>query len=177
MTESKPIKCAAKGYNPGPFFLIQEKGDQIRFIASFQNKLSIKEFLQTFIAGIEGEMLVKIRDHGDKPKPIDFSGSVTQQKLIEVLDRFEQTIFHDGMHDLLIRNATTGEYVAFDEHGLVYIYSEENYTPILTEFKLEHKPDERLIYEFDHWHYRAANGKEDLKDLINELQLHHTPGK
>jgi hypothetical protein len=80
-------------------------------------------------------------------------------------------IFHDGYHDLMIRIPENGDYVTFDEHGLVFIYSRDNYSDLLKELKLEYKANEKLIYQFGHWHIRPLNGKEDLKNLVDELGL------
>jgi hypothetical protein len=79
--------------------------------------------------------------------------------------------FYDGFHDLMLRRPETGDYIAFEEHGLVFIYTGDDYSDTLEELGLIYKSNEKLIYQFDHWHYRPANGRHDLKNLIEELGL------
>jgi hypothetical protein len=171
MTTDKPIKCAAKDFKTSPFYLIQSNGSNKRFVASFQDGQKIKQFLTLFIDQSLDELQIKIRDFDDKENPIDFEGQATKSKLKPTLDKYEEVVFHDGYHDLMLRRPETGDYIAFDEHGLVFIYTQDNYSDTLEKLGLSYKANEKLIYQFDHWHYRPANGRQDLKNLINELGL------
>lgn len=170
MTTDKPIKCASQEYKAAPFFLIQSNGSDKRFVVSFQDVEKIKLFFSSFLNSSK-RFQVKIRDYKDYENPIDFSGATSQGKLAEILISYRDIIFHDGYHDLMIRNPDTGEYIAFDEHGLLFIYTTKNYSDILTKMSLEYKANEKLIYEVGHWHYRPANGGENLHKLIEELEL------
>jgi hypothetical protein len=171
MTTDKPIKCAAKGFKKSPFFLIQSNGEEKRFVASFQDGQKIKQFLILFIDQSQDELQIKICDFDDKENPVDFEGHATKSKLKAILDKYEEVVFHDGYHDMMLRRPETGDYIAFDEHGLVFIYSQDNYSDRLEKLGLNYKANEKLIYQFDHWHYRPANGREDLKKLIKDLGL------
>lgn len=171
MKENKPIKCASKDFNTNQFYLIQSKGSDKRFVVSFQDGQKIKEFLTSFIDNCSKGIQIKIRDFDDHDNPKDFDGQTTKSKLKTTIDKYEEVIFHDGYHDLMIRRPETGDYIAFDEHGLVFIYTQDNYSEILEKLGLTYKANEKLIYEFNHWHYRPTNGREDLKNLINELKL------
>lgn len=171
MTTVKPIKCASKDFKTSPFYLIQSNGSDKRFVASFQDGQKIKQFLTLFIDKSLDELQIKIRDFDNKENPIDFEGQTTKSKLKPTLDKYEEVVFHDGYHDLMLRRPETGDYIAFDEHGLVFIYTQDNYSDTLEKLGLTYKEHEKLIYEFDHWHYRPANGRQDLKNLIDELGL------
>ena len=171
MLKEKPIKCASMDFKASPFYLIQSNGTDKRFVVSFQDGPKIKEFLTFFIDQTLDRLKIKIRDFDDKENPIDFDGQATKIKLKTSLDKYEEVVFHDGYHDLMLRRPETGDYIAFDEHGLLFIYSNDNYSDILEKFGLSYKANEKLIYEFDHWHYRPANGRQDLNNLINELGL------
>lgn len=170
-TENKPIKCASKDFKTSPFYLIQSNGSDKRFVASFQDREKIKQFLTSFVDNTSEKLQIKIRDFDDRENPIDFSGQATKSKLKTVLDKYNEVVFHDGYHDLMLRRPETGDYIAFEEHGLVFIYTRDNYSDTLEKLGLTYKANEKLIYEFDHWHYRPANGRQDLKNLINELGL------
>lgn len=171
MMTDKPIKCASKDFKTSPFYLIQSNGSDKRFVASFQDGKKIKQFLTFFIDQSLGDLQIKVRDFDDKENPIDFEGLATKSKLKPTLDKYEEVVFHDGYHDLMLRRPETGDYIAFDEHGLVFIYTQDNYSDTLDKLGLTYKANEKLIYQFDHWHYRPANGRQDLKNLIDELGL------
>ena len=153
------------------FYFIQSNGSDKRFVASFQDGQKIKQFLILFIDQTLDELQIKIRDFDDKENPIDFEGQATKSKLKTTLDKYEEVIIHDGYHDLMLRRTETGAYIAFDEHGLVFIYTKDNYSDTLERLGLTYKANEKLIYQFDHWHYRPANGLQDIKNLVNELGL------
>lgn len=171
MTTDKPIKCASKDFKVNPFYLIQTNGSDKRFVASFQDEIKLKLFFIEYIDSSDTELQVKIRDFSDHENPVDFDGEATKAKLKSALDKYEEVVFHDGYHDLMLRRPNTGDYVVFDEHGLVFIYTHDNYSDTLNRYGLTYKASEKLIYEFDHWHYRPAAGKEDLNKLIMELGL------
>ena len=171
MKTDKPIKCASKDFKTDPFYLIQSNGPDKRFVASFQDEQKIKQFLNLFISRTSDELQIKIRDLDDKENPLEFEGQVTISRLKATLEKYDEVFFHDGYHDLMIRLPETGDYMAFDEHGLVFIYTQDNYSDTLESLGLTYKANEKLIYQFDHWHYRPANGRQDLKNLINELGL------
>lgn len=171
MTNDKPIKCASYEFTKSPFYVIQSNGNDRRFIASFPDVQKIKQFLTLFIEQTLDEIQIKIADYDDANRPLEYEGQSSKSELQTTLEKYEDVVFHDGFHDLMLRRPETGDYIAFDDHGLVFIYTEDDYTNILEALGLIHKPDELLIYEYNHWHYRPPNGRKDLKDLINELGL------
>jgi hypothetical protein len=172
MTSEQPIKSASNAFKSTPFYLIQSNGPDKRFVAYFENKQNIRSFLLSFVNNAVDKLQIKIRDFDNPDNPRDFEGDVSKQQLRSVLDKYEELIFHDGYHDLMIRLPETGDYVAFDEHGLVFIYTDADYSDILKTCGLTHQPDQKLVYQYEHWHYRPKNAREDLKSLIKELGLH-----
>ena len=171
MTKSEPIKCVANDYQTSPFFLVQFNGGNKRFVASFQDKVKIQSFITDFIEQTKTDLQVKIRDLDDNENPKEFDGEVTKSQLLSLIDQYEALIFHDGFHELMIRRPSTGDYIAFDEHGLIFIYTKEDYSLPLVDYGLDYKSNQPLIYEFNHWHIRPATAREDLKRLIIELGL------
>jgi hypothetical protein len=71
----------------------------------------------------------------------------------------------------MIKIPKKNDYIVFDEHGLIFIYSNDNYTETLKNMDVEYKPKEKLIHEVDHWHYCLPSGREKLEELIKELKL------
>ena len=171
MTTNRPIKSAAKDFKTDPFYLIQYNGPDKRIVASFQNKNNIKAFLRTFIENTKGEVNVKITDLKDYDDPQDFDGMVAKEKMNSSLNNYDDFLFHDGYHELTLMNPDNSDLIAFDEHGLIFIYADTDYTTILENFGLTLKPNEKLIYEFDHWHYRPADGQKVLAKIITDLKL------
>lgn len=67
-----------------------------------------------------------------------------------MLSKYKEVVLHNGYHDLMLRRPETGDYVVFDEHGLIFIYTQENYSDTLDKFGLTHRVNEKLIYQFNH---------------------------
>lgn len=167
----KPIKCASKDFTSGPFYYIQKAGSDKRFVASIQNVEKLNQFLTSFINNSEDIIQIKIRDFDDPDNPCDYDGEVSVSTMLNILVKYETVIFHDGFHDLMIRRPETGDYITLDEHGIIFIYTEDNYSEELERLGLSHKENEKLIYHFNHWHYRPENSREELKKLIDELGM------
>jgi hypothetical protein len=166
-----PIKSASKEFTTEPFYLIQTNGDRKRYVVSLKDKLSIRTLLAGFINEASKEVQVKIRDLDNPEKPVEYSGSLEKSDLHQLMTKHEDVIFHHGRHQLMFRIHETSEHVAFDEHGLIFIYTTKDYEDTLKNLNAPFKPNEKLIEEFDHWHYCLANGEEKLADLIKDLEL------
>jgi hypothetical protein len=166
-----PIKAASRDFTDEPFFLTQSKGSEKRYIVSLKDKISIRVLLAGFINECTSEVQVKITDFENPDGPVDYYGSSDKPKLHQLMTKYEDVIFHNGFHDLMLRNPASGEYIVFDEHGLIFIYTSQDYAETLKNLHAEYKPDEKMIYEFSHWHYCMAGSKEKLAGMIAELGL------
>jgi len=169
-TMSLPIKAASANFTNDPFYLIQTNGYDKRYVVSLREKEKLKSFFAEFINEAD-ELQVRIRDLDKVDDPIEFSGAATPNQLMEIMEKHEDIIYHHGKYDFMLRNPETGEYIAFDEHGLLFIYTDGDYSKTLDTLGTEHRPDEALIYEYDHWHFGLPEGAEKLKALINDLNL------
>ena len=168
---NKPIKATSKESNAEPFYRIESNGDTQRYVVSIRDIMSIKSLLTGFINESNDPVQVKIRDLENSGAPADYSASMEKAKLLQLMEKHEAVIFHHGFHDLMVRNPESGDCLAFDEHGLIYIYSEADYAAVLCSLNVEFKPFDKLIYEFDHWHYALPEGQRKLLDFIGELGL------
>lgn len=168
---NKPIKCVSKDFTSNPFFLIQYNGSQKRFLAFFQNKEKIKQFLTLFIDQSVDDVQVKIYDVEDINNPKEHEGSVTKVKLKAAIKQYEEVVFHNGRHDFMIRQPETDDYIVFDEHGMIFIYTQDDYTTILENFGLSFQPNKKLIESFNHWHYSSQNHGMNLQSFIASLEL------
>lgn len=168
---NQPIKAASKEYIKDSFHLIQSNGSDKRYVVSIIEKIRIRTLLAGFINQSEDEIQIKIRDLDNPEKPIEYSGASSKSRLHELMTKHEDVIFHNGFHDLMLRNPDSGDYVAFDEHGLIFIYTNQDYSEILKNLEAEYRPEEKLIYEFNHWHYCLPEGREKLADMIKDFEL------
>ncbi len=179
MKTVKPVKCISDRYESEPFYLIQYKYRNgidyrdldTRYIAWFRNKATIKSFLKDFSNKTNKELQVRITDLANIDSPVSYEGFVAKSTLIDVLEEHAETIFHDGYHELMIKIAESGDYIVFDEHGLIYLYTLYNYRDILSDYKLKYKPDGKFIDQQEHGHYSPANRQSLIKLLINTLEL------
>mgnify|MGYP001208517390 CR=1 FL=1 len=168
---NQPIKAASKEFTNEPFHLIQSNGTDKRYVVSLRDKIRIRTLLAGFINQSENDVQIKIRDLDNPEKPIDYSGILNKSKLHELMTKHDDVIFHNGYHDLMLRNPKTGDYVAFDEHGLIFIYTNKDYSEILKNLEADYRADEKLIYELNHWHYCLSEGREKLAEMIKDFEL------
>ena len=166
-----PIKATSKEFISNPFYLIQSKGADKRYVISLRDKIRIRILLAGFINQTKNEIEIKIRDLDNPEKPIDYFGVLSKSKLHELMTKHEDVIFHNGYHDLILRNPDTGDLITFDEHGLIFIYTTQDYSEILKNLKADYKPNEKLIYELNHWHYCLPEGREKLAEMIKDFKI------
>ena len=167
----QPIKAASREASSQPFYLMQTNGTDKRYIAWLRDKIRIRTLLAGFINQSGSAVDVKIRDFTDSMEGADYQGEVLPSALHQLMTRYEDVLFHNGYHDFMVRIPETNEYIVFDEHGLIFIYSSNDYEKLLADLGASYSPDEKLIYEFDHWHYCSAEGKEKLISFIEDLGL------
>ena len=147
---TQPIKVASEEYTNGSFHLIQSNGPDKRYVVFLNDKVRIRMLLAGFINQSKKEIQVKVRDLDNPDKPIEYSGVLGKSRLHELITKHEDVIFHNGYHELMVRNSDSGDYVAFDEHGLLFIYTTQDYSEILKNLEAEYRQEEKLINEFNH---------------------------
>ena len=168
---ARPIKADSADFTKDEFYLIQTSGPDQRYVASFQDKSKIHRFMTDFINKVEDEVEVRIIEFDESQQPIQFSGIIQKTELLSIVAIHDEVIFHHGKYDFMLRNSQTEEYFAFDEHGLLFIYTDQDYSEILHQLGAERRQDEPLIYEYDHWHIGLPEGEEKFAALINDSNL------
>lgn len=168
---NQPIKAAANDFTKEPFYLVQSNGTDKRYVVSLRDQIRIRTLLAGFINQSKDIIQIKIRDFDNPDTPIDYSGLSSKSKLHELMTKHEEVIFHNGYHDLMLRDPDSGDYMVFDEHGLIFIYTDQDYSEILKNLEAEYRPGEKLIYEFNHWHYCLSGGREKLAEMIKDFEL------
>jgi len=168
---NEPMKCSAAEFRQTPFYVMQTDGNSKRYVVSLRDIPNIKKLLTTFINAAPNPVQIKIRDFDDLEHPVDYVGSVNKAILLPLMTQFEEVIFGNGFHDLMLRNAESEEYVVFDEHELIFIYTDIHCAPMLQHFGAEFLPDEKLTYEYCHFHISIPNGPQRLLEFVAALQL------
>ena len=166
-----PIKTAANGYSKDPFYLIQTNGPEKRYVVSLRDKEKIKTIMTGFIEQMKNRVQIKIADLYVIDEPEEYYGELDKFRLFELMTEFEEVIFHHSHHDFMIHNPDSEDYIVFDEHGLLFIYTDEDYSHVLHQFKVEYRPKEKLIYEFSHWHVNLPNPEKRLNEMIEAFGL------
>lgn len=72
----------------------------------------------------------------------------------------------------MARISRTGEYIVFDDHGLLFIYSKKDYQSFIESIDITYQEDQKLIYEFNHWHHGDEDHHEKLMNFVNALGMH-----
>ena len=168
---SLPIKCTSNNYKKDPFYLIQTNEDGKRYVVSLNDTFRIRILLSGFIDTSKTTVNITIRSLDEVLDWNVYSGKLSRDRLHALITEFEDVIFHNGRHDLIIQNSDSGDYLTFDDHGLIYINTEEDYSDVLKNLGAEHKPDEKLIYQGFHWHHSTEQLNEELAEFINALGL------
>lgn len=169
--EKHPIKAQPRKFTKQQFYLIQTNSTEKRFVISITDKLTLRILMAGFINEVKNYIQIKIIDLNNTEKPKVYYGTSDKSKLHKLMTKYEDVIFHNGFHELLLRNPDNGHHIALDEHGLLFVYSNKDYAKILSQLKIEFKPKEKLIYEKEHWHFCLSDGYERLSMMINDLEL------
>ena len=164
-------KCTSNSYTKEPFYLIQANDNYNRYTVQLNDEFRIRILLSGFINSIETIVELKIKSYEDPFNPIVYHGKQEKSRIHALMTEFEDVIFHNGYHDLIIQNPDTGEYIIFDEHGLIFMNLNTDYSDELKNLGAEFKQKEKLISQSFHWHHSSENLNEKLIEFINALGL------
>ena len=121
------IKAWAKDYDEKPFSFVEAAEHGKRLIAWSENEDQIKKAFYGLLDSFptEVEVLLKISlktDSNEKPLWTRYHGQIDRWKLFKIVSENECYVFSDGMHQFCIKDKDSGRYLAFDEHGIFYLY-------------------------------------------------------
>ncbi len=174
LEEKDKLKAIAKEYNLRPFFFRQKYSEGFRFVAWSsmlrQLKALVYDILKIFSGDIEILLKIRIQKEGE----VDwdrYHGQIEHWKLAEVIKNNELYVFQDGEHQLCIRDSDTGEYIALDDHDILFIYSESEQVIHICEKNGFENREEKLISDFGHWHYSPKDSSALGEKFINDLSL------
>jgi hypothetical protein len=122
------IKAWSREYEETPFFFEQNVKAGHRIIAwAEDSKLTRKAFytiFESFPQVIEVLLKIEFRDSAEaKPLWSRYHGIIDRWQVTKVIQENEVYVFSDGAHQLCFKIPQNDRYVAFDEHGIFFLYS------------------------------------------------------
>ena len=167
------LKAVVDGYNPSPFYFREKYENGHRYVAWSNNLIQLKKVFYGIVSEFpeDIEILLKI-SFEDEPEKFDrYYGKINKADFLLIIKENELYVFSDGNHQLCVRNPVSGDYIALDDHDILFIYSDLNENiEILKNNEFEERK-EKLILEEGHWHVRPSNSEELSDRLIKKLNL------
>lgn len=122
------LKAWAREYEEAPFFFEQQSSRGPRLVAwseeSDQTKKAFYAVLERLPEKIDVLLKISVSE-STKEKPLwaRYCAVVARDQLLKVVKAHEQYVFSDGMHQLCLKDPDSGRYLAFDDHGIFFLYS------------------------------------------------------
>ena len=162
MTTPAIAKAIREDYSPAPFFNRQEYQPGAERWVAWSNSLhSLKELFYSVLNCFpeEVEILLKLeRESHHQPSGdpwLRYHGVCPLQ---------------DGGSQLCVRCVGGGDYLVFDEHGIFFVYSDDDgFRACCQELGFEERI-EPLLYEAGHWHYRPG-GNDKWEPFLQQFGL------
>jgi hypothetical protein len=166
-------KAELNGYSEEPFFKADKDYDQERIVA-WAGGAEQQEQLFWSLTEVVGERI----DYLFK-KEIDqdtdgivwrrVSGGILSSDLRSAVQTDADLFFHDSGFQICLRIPDSGDYFAYDEHGIFWIYSnDERFRQSLEQAGLSER-DAPLICDSGHWHVRPKDAEQRLERFIKTL--------
>ncbi len=173
--ESRRPKAYREGYNPSPFVFQEASKEGTRVVAWTADLSQLKSALLAILDRFPPMVEVLFKTETGAERERDgwrrFLATVQRRTLVELLKASEELIFSDGGSMLCIRSSTTSEYVALNEHGILFVYSSDpSYIRVCEELGFEQRSNE-LLFEGPHWHIRPAHHEQQQEWLKRRLRL------
>ncbi len=171
-----PMKSAREDYKPTPFYFSEENNNFKRYVVYNNSFEIIKQLLKEIISSYDNiiEILLKDSQGYDDKKEEDiwdrYYSETTKENILKLLEIHSKYIFFDGNNQLCIKDSSTGDYISFDDHGILFIYTDKFIDDLLLKNGIEKKKNE-LIYDQGHWHIRPKDADVLMNNFIKDLQL------
>ena len=122
------IKAWSREYEETPFFFEQKVKAGRRLVAwaedSGLTKKAFYAILESLPATIEVLLKIEFRENVEsKTLWSRYHGMVEKWRLTSLVHQNEIYVFSDGAHQLCLKDPNSNRYLAFDEHGIFFLYS------------------------------------------------------
>src|SRR5262249_1375267 len=151
-------KALRDGYSPAPFFFRQEyQPGKVRWVAWTGSVPHLKELLYRVLRCFpeDVQVLLKLQE-AERADPVTgpwlrYHGTCTLATLFAAIEENESQVFTDGGSQLCVMCGGGGDYFALDEHGIFFLYADdEGIRELCGELGFEER-EERLLTEDEHW--------------------------
>ena len=172
-------KTFSPDYNPEAFYFVEaSETGEVRMPCWSNDSDSLWEIILEVLKSFPEEVgvLTKRRVETEQPGREDewvrFFGYCSNRVVETALSRFRKFLLRDSTHQFLFRNTETGEYLAFDDYGILWIYSEDKkFKDLLDRRGFCEKPGQPLIYDGPLWRLTAPDSADQMKELVHFLML------
>jgi hypothetical protein len=174
-------KAVSPDYNPGPFYFVEaSETGEIRMPCWSLDPDPLMEIMLELLKAFPEDVgvLIKARVETSLTQPkedewLRFFGYCNKRTVQNAVVRFRKFIQCDSTHQFMVRNTDTGEYLAFDDYGILWIYSENpKFKEILQGRGFSEKKGQPLINEGPTWRLTAPDSAGQLRQLVDLLMLH-----
>jgi hypothetical protein len=177
-SENNKLKAYAREYEETPFFFEKTSEHGAMLVAWSGDRQQVQSAFYEIVERLPWDVNVLLKiavgegPSSNKPLWVRYHDRVDRSRLIMAIENNAEYIFSDGMHQLCVKDPESDRYLAFDDHGIFFLYQ-----PLLedTEFfeTLGFKQRKaKLLFEIPHFHVTPGNSEELAKKFIAELQLH-----
>jgi hypothetical protein len=170
------LKAWAEDYTEAPFFFEQESKYGPRLVAWSEQPGQTKQALYAIVERLPDvvEVLLKIsvgKSAKDKPLWTRYMGKVARHELLQVVKSNEPYVFSDGMHQLCFKDPGSDRFLAFDDHGIFFLYlpSPED-AEMFKRLGFENRYAEPL-FGVPHFQHTAADSEKMEMNFITKLGL------
>jgi hypothetical protein len=170
------IKAWAREYEEAPFYFEQKSERGSRLIAWSEEPNQTQRALYAIIENMpwEVEILLKIcapSEDAGKPLWSRFHGSVSRAQLTKAISENEHYVFSDGSHQLCVKDPESHRYMAFDEHGIFFVYApREEDANLFRNLGFENRYAEPL-YGIPHFKHIVPDSEKMEMKFITDLSL------
>ena len=119
------------------------------------------------------KVLLKVdkQDAPDGPVWTRYHGEAPLAKVVDAIRASEPFVFQDGYTQLCVRDDDTGEYIALDEYGLLWIYADDDrFEEVCRAAGFEERPEE-LISGREHWRCALPDAPARRERFVKALCL------
>lgn len=175
-------KAVAPGYEPSPFFFRQFNEERGTRIVAWSGELEqMKRTLYSFLSRFPDDLVILLkvedsdagRDDEGVPTFKRYRGDASRTQVVEAVRHHERYVFLDGHHQLCVRCADSGEYFAFDEDGILWLYPNiaDEWASMLVANGFSESAPQKLLSNLPHWQFTPAESEEMRNSLIQGLGL------
>jgi hypothetical protein len=169
-------KAVREGYAPAPFFFRDTyQANAQRWVAWSGMLDDMKHLFYRILSFFPEDVLVLVKTEKEgNGKGEDnwqrYHGACRLSDLITAIREHEACVFEDGGIQLFVR-VGTGDYFGLDEHGILYLYGDDEGLPDFFREMGFQEGKQPLIFDAGHWHGRPPNATAEAKNMIAQLAL------